>query len=176
MTVPVTDKKCPTSLDLGMCSRVNSGQTGKPVRQKYVQHKAILIKQGLTMHLNRKTRKHARHVNSSHCYYYFINMIQLFICCTINLIHCPQMVEIIRHWALAENAAILFSHSCQGVNSHEQFPFMETDPDVLIPVLIETFFLQMTFILQLVYLNDKFLVMLLNCGSVLFPQLNRRKS
>lgn len=42
------------------------------------------------------------------------------------------MVEIIRHWALAENVAILFSHSRQGVNSHEQLPFMETDPDVLI--------------------------------------------
>lgn len=52
------------------------------------------------------------------------------------------------------------------MNSHEQFPFMEADPDVLISVLIQMFFLQMPFILQLVYLNDKFLVMLLNCGSV----------
>lgn len=175
MTVPVTDRKCPTSLDLGMCSRVSSGQTGKPVRQKYMQHKAMLIKQALTMQLNRKTRKYARHMNSSHCYYCLINMIQLFICCTINLIHCPQMVKI-KHWALAENVAILLSHSCQGVNSHKQFPFMETDPDVLISVLIKMFFLQMPFILQLVHLNDKFLVMLLNCGSVWFLQLNRCSS
>lgn len=31
MTVPVTDKKCPTSLDLGMVSLVSSGHTGRPV-------------------------------------------------------------------------------------------------------------------------------------------------
>lgn len=30
ITVPVTDKKCPTSRDLGMVSLVNSGHTGRP--------------------------------------------------------------------------------------------------------------------------------------------------
>lgn len=30
MTVPVTDKKLPTSLDLGITSLVISGHTGKP--------------------------------------------------------------------------------------------------------------------------------------------------
>ena len=30
MTVPVTDRKCPTSLDLGMVSLVSSGHTGRP--------------------------------------------------------------------------------------------------------------------------------------------------
>lgn len=34
MTVPVTDKKCPTSLDLGIVSLVSSGQTGRP-KDKY---------------------------------------------------------------------------------------------------------------------------------------------
>lgn len=131
MTVPVTDKKWPTSLVLGMCSRVSSGQTGKPVKQKYVRHKAMHIKHGPTMQLNRKIRKNARHINSSHCYYCFISVIQQFICCTINLIHWPQIVKIIRHWALTENVAILLSYSCQSLNSHEHFPFMEIDPDVL---------------------------------------------
>lgn len=83
------------------------------------------------MQLNRKTRKKAAHINSRHCYYCFINVFQQFICCTINLIHWPHLVKIIRHRALTENVAILLSYSCQGLNSHEQFPVMERDPDVL---------------------------------------------
>jgi len=89
------------------------------------------IKHELTMQLNRKTSKNDRPIKSSHCYYCVINVIQQLICCTINLIHSPQIVKNISRWALTENIVIRLSHSCQGLNSHEQFPFMEIDPSVL---------------------------------------------
>jgi len=41
MTVPVTDKKCPTSLDLGIVCLVSSGHTGKPENKCFNKQQKI---------------------------------------------------------------------------------------------------------------------------------------
>lgn len=43
ITVPVTDKKCPTSRDLGIVSLVNSGHTGRPT-QSHTETKTMKAK------------------------------------------------------------------------------------------------------------------------------------
>lgn len=106
MTVPVTDKKWPTSLVLGMCSRVSSGQMGKPVKTKYVQHETTCMKL-LAVQLNRETRKHIWPINTS--YSYSVNIIQQFICRSIRGINRSSTVKSIRCWSQSENMAILVS-------------------------------------------------------------------
>lgn len=51
MTVPVTDRKRPTSLDLGITSLVISGHSGKPVHierihQHTVEEQDLIVKHG----------------------------------------------------------------------------------------------------------------------------------